>query len=158
MPKLLSMLLAALCALQPIGGTPPRCAIAGWMTGRACCCVEAPRRSCCAASATRAPADRVSVTEREPRCGCQASAPAAPVAFVREIGTRERSVGAGSLLAWIDQGARSSAATPVLSTASPPEVLGPEPPGLDSLVPAAGPIGLARGSRGLLAVTCVARC
>jgi len=152
--RVLAAVLACLLALQQVGATSPGCTIGGLLTGRGvCCCAEpadAPAPSCCSAAASPAKPDGVSVESGKKSCACGVDAPAPTNALPLQPGVRGEHGDAHALAHWIDQGAQTSACTPILSTASPPE---PSP-----LIPGTPTPGIARRDRGLLAVTCVARC
>jgi hypothetical protein len=159
--------LALLFALQPIGAASPRCAIAGLATGRgACCCAtnsdtaentteRAP--SCCSTAQAPAPSEGVSVAATAERCGCGVDAPQAPSALPQDASAQAGQGGSHALKSWIDRGAEASA-TVVLPETRPPcsDLDPPPPPRLD--LPGTFATSVARGPRGLLAVTCVARC
>jgi hypothetical protein len=154
--RILAAALGLVLALQPIGATAPRCTIVGIWTGRGlcCCAVNAPE-SCCSAARSASGRDGVSVRSSAGRCACEVDAPRPLSALPIDSGSRFENGSARALSEWIFAGARTSASTPILSTASPPgqEPPGPLPPSPDTLAP-----GCARSARGILALTCVARC
>lgn len=152
--QVLSALLGMLVAFQPIGATSPQCTIAGLMTGRGvCCCAEPEKPSCCSTTEDRESSQDVSVEAEGQLCACEMDVPAPLTALPHDAGARGKDGSSPSMTHWIDLGAHVSALTPILSTASPP----PEP-GLLPFDLSATALGFERGARGLLAVTCVARC
>ena len=156
--RALATILAALFAIQPIGAISPKCAVVGWMRGRGSCCCAEPTSapSCCAIAKNQARPEGVTVTAGAKRCTCEVNAPEPPTALIRDTGARAADGSTHSLTAWIDRGADRSASTPVLSTASPPGELEAARHGLRPFLPVAPATSVASGSRGLLAVTCVA--
>ena len=147
--RFLAALLGMLVAFQPIGATSPKCTIAGLVTGRGvCCCAEPTKPSCCSSEKEREGSRDVSVEAKGMLCACEKDVPAPLTALPPAAGTGGKDGGSTSITHWIDLGAQVSALTPILSTASPP----PEPGRIPSGTP------LEHGARGLLAVTCVARC
>lgn len=158
--RVLAVILAGLSALQPIGATSPGCTIGGLVTGRGVCCC-ATQESCCSAASPAPAQDGVFVKSEAERCTCEVDAPQPVNALPRASGASAETGSARALLQWIDRGALASACTPILSTASPPgEIVDPgaAPAGLRPPAPGSSAPGFARGARGLLAVTCVARC
>jgi hypothetical protein len=152
--KLFAALLGMLVAFQPIGATSPKCTIAGLMTGRGvCCCAEPAKPSCCSTKVDRGSSEDVSVEAKGMLCACEKDVPAPLTALPHDAGASGKDGSSSSVTHWIDRGAHVSALTPILSTASPP----PEP-GLIPFGTAMPALGFERGARGLLAVTCVARC
>ncbi|MFN0008407.1 MAG: hypothetical protein ACKVXR_10910 [Planctomycetota bacterium] len=152
--QVLAALLGMLVAFQPIGATSPQCTIAGLMTGRGvCCCAEPEKPSCCSTAEERERSEDVSVEAEGQLCDCEMDVPAPLTALPHDAAVREESRSSLSMIDWVDQGAHASALTPILSTASPP----PDP-GLIPFGTATTALGFERGARGLLAVTCVARC
>jgi len=152
--RVLAAVLACLLALQQVGASSPGCTIGGLLTGRGVCCCAEPEGgsspSCCAAENPPTRPDGASVESGKKSCACGVDAPAPTSSLPAEAGVRGEHGDARTLTHWIDQGAHTSACTPILSTASPP---GPSP-----LIPGTPTPGIARRARGLLAVTCVARC
>jgi len=152
--RVLAAILGMLVAFQPVGATSPQCTLGGLMTGRGvCCCAEPEEPSCCSALKERERSQDVSVDAGGQLCACEKDVPAPLTALPHEAGARGKDGCSPSMDHWIDQGAQVSALTPILSTASPPI----EPGRLPFDSPPA-PLGFERGARGLLAVTCVARC
>jgi len=98
------------------------------------------------------------VTASAKRCPCEVKAPEPPTALLRDASARGSAGNTHALFRWIDRGAEISAATLVLSTASPPDDPGAPRHGLRPFSPVPLATSVASGSRGLLAVTCVARC